>query len=59
MLDHKDKMKIKFYEYLINILSDENMDGVKKKILLDNSYTKYMSYMTDIEIELPLEIRYL
>ena len=35
------------------------MDGVKKKILLDNSYTKYMSYMTDIEIELPLEIRYL
>jgi hypothetical protein len=59
ILDHVDKMKKKFYEYLIDILRDDNMDGVKKKILLDNSYTKYMSYMTNIEVELPSEIRYL
>jgi hypothetical protein len=59
ILDHMDKTKKKFYEYLIDILGDENLDGVKKKILLENDYTKYMSYMTNIEVELPPEIKYL
>jgi hypothetical protein len=59
ILDHMDKTKLKFYEYLVGVLSDENMNGIKKKVMLENAYTKYMSHMTGIEVVLPEELKYI
>jgi len=57
ILDHMDKMKRKFLEYLIDILENKQMCGIQKKIMLDNEYTKYMSLMTGIEVLIPDELK--
>jgi hypothetical protein len=59
ILDHMEKMKKKFYEYLINILEDKQMNGIKKKVMLENNYTKYMSHITGIDVLIPDELKHI
>ena len=58
ILDHMDKMQKKFYEYLIDVLSNPDYCGIERKLMLECQYAKYMSYITDIPIVFPDGLEY-
>jgi hypothetical protein len=58
ILDNMDEMKKSFYEYMIDVLSNKELCGIQKKVMLENEYTRYMSHMTGIEVILPEELKY-
>lgn len=59
ILDNMDEAKQTLYEYLIDVLQNNDICGIQKKIMLDNEYTKYMSLMTGIEVVMPEEFKYI
>jgi len=57
ILDNMENEKVKFYKYLLNIIKDVKNDAYNKDMLLHNAYTDYMSFMTNIPIMVPKDVK--